>query len=70
MIEDLRDYLILDIDNILVKKYDENNFKLVVIDSIADNNQIQFLEYSKSLGIKRFARKMGFIYNKIAKNFP
>jgi hypothetical protein len=50
LIEDLRIYLKkeyilfsdLDMDNILVKKYDESVFKLVVIDGIGDNNQSHY----------------------------
>jgi hypothetical protein len=78
LIEDLRVYLIkeyilfsdLDMDNILVKKYDENNFKLVIIDGIGDNNQIPFLEYIKPLGIKRCEKKWDLFKTKIGKKFP
>lgn len=78
LIEDLRVYLIkeyilfsdLDMDNILVKKYDENNFKLVIIDGVGDNNQIPLLEYIKPLGINRCKRKWDVFKAKIAEKFP
>ena len=78
LIEDLRVYLIkeyilfsdLDMDNILVKKENGNNFKLVVIDGIGDNNQIPLLEYIKPLGINRCERKWDVFKAKIAEKFP
>ncbi len=78
LIEELRVYLKdqyilfsdLDMDNILVKKYDENSFKLIVIDGIGDNNQIPLLEYIKPLGTKRCDKKWGLFKERIVKPFP
>lgn len=65
LIEDLRVYLKnenirfsdLCSHNVLLKKVDENNYEMVVIDGIGDNNQIPLLEYVSFLGIKRSMRK-------------
>ncbi|MDY0194455.1 MAG: YrbL family protein [Sulfurovaceae bacterium] len=78
LIEDLRSYLIkeyilfsdLDMDNILVKKENEFDYKLVVIDGIGDNNQIQFLEYFPMLGMKRCVKKWDLFKTKIGQKFP
>jgi hypothetical protein len=78
LVEDLRQYLIneyilisdLDLDNILIQKESENNFKLIVIDGIGDNNQISFLEYFKPLGTKRSIKKWGIFKMRIIKEFP
>ncbi|MFA5502104.1 MAG: YrbL family protein [Sulfurovaceae bacterium] len=78
LIENLREYLIkeyilfsdLDMDNILVKKENEFDYKLVVIDGIGDNNQIQFLEYFPIFGIKRCVKKWDKFKRGIAKKFP
>lgn len=65
LVEKLRKYLIdeyilfsdLDIENILLKKVSDTEYKLMVIDGIGDNNQIPFLEYFPLLGHKRSIRK-------------
>lgn len=78
LIENLRLYLIreyilfsdLDMDNILVKKENKDDYKLFVIDGIGDNNQIQFLEYFPLFGIKRCVKKWDKFKRGIAKRFP
>ncbi len=65
MIEELREYLLteyivfsdLDVENILLQKVSPTEQRLVVIDGIGDNNQIPFLEYVSTLGMKRSVRK-------------
>ena len=65
LVEDLRKYLKnekirfsdLCSHNVLLKKVDENEYEMVVIDGIGDNNQIPLLEYVYFLGIKRSIRK-------------
>lgn len=76
-VEDLRQYLIneyilfsdLDVENILLKKMSQTEYKLVVIDGIGDNNQIPFLEYVPILGIKRSIRKWEMFRSQLIKEF-
>lgn len=65
LVEKLRKYLAgeyilfsdLDVENILLKKLGETEYRFVVIDGIGDNNQIPFLEYFPLLGNRRSVRK-------------
>lgn len=78
LIENLRVYLKkeyilfsdLDMDNILVKKANESDYKLIIIDGIGDNNQIPLLEYIKPLGLKRCYKKWDVFKARIGKKFP
>ncbi len=78
LIENLRVYLKkeyilfsdLDMDNILVKKANESDYKLIIIDGIGDNNQIPLLEYIKPLGLKRCCKKWDVFKARIEKKFP
>jgi len=78
LIENLRLYLKkeyilfsdLDMDNILVKKINEDDYKLMVIDGIGDNNQIPLLEYFPLLGIKRCIKKWDKFKRGVTKKFP
>ena len=65
LVEDLRVYLKdenirfsdLCSHNILLKKINEKEYALVIIDGIGDNNQVPLLEYFPFLGIKRSIKK-------------
>lgn len=64
-VEDLRVYLRdenirfsdLCSHNILLKKINEKEYTLIIIDGVGDNNQVPLLEYFPFLGIKRSIRK-------------
>jgi hypothetical protein len=65
LFEDLRQYLKkeyilfsdLDLRNILLKRVNEAEFKLIIIDGLGDNNQVPFLEFFPKLGEKRSIKK-------------
>jgi len=65
LLEELRQYLKreyilfsdLSMHNILLKKVNTTESKLVLVDGIGDNNQIPFLEYVHTLGEKRSMKK-------------
>lgn len=77
LVEELRQYLIkedilfsdLCSHNILLKRINQSEYKLMVIDGIGDNNQIPLLEYIYSLGIKKSIRKWEKFRLELIKDF-
>ncbi len=77
-IDDLRVYLARDLilfsdirsDNLLARKECDGGFRLVIIDGVGDNNQIQFVEYFKPLGLRKCTRKWNAFVLGIARDFP
>ena len=79
LIEELRRYLFTEhilfsdfrYGNLLMQKLNkEDDFKLVAIDGIGDNNQIPFLQYFRHLGLKRNIKKWEHFKTIVAKEFP
>lgn len=77
-IEDLRVYLSQNLilfsdvrsDNLLVKRYSDGTVKLIIIDGIGDNNQIQIVDYFRPLVLRRCIRKWNNFRSGIARRFP
>lgn len=78
LLEDLRQYLKreyilfsdLDFRNILVKRVTEDEYKLIIIDGLGDNNQVPLLEYVHWLGERRSIKKWERFRLRWIKEFP
>lgn len=77
-IVELREYLFqssilfsdLTVDNLLVRNERDGGVKLIVVDGVGDNNQIQILEYFKYFGEKHCRKKWNSFVLKTVDEFP
>jgi serine/threonine protein kinase len=57
-------------DNLLVRRECNGVLRLIIIDGVGDNNQIQFIEYFRFLGIRKCMRKWDAFILRVAKEYP